>query len=228
MQLCEDGSLRLSPSDLTAYLACRHLTTLSLEVARRRRVKPHVREALAELVADKGDVHEQRYLEYLRTEGREVVEIALPELPAAFEAAYATTVAAMRAGADVIYQATFSRAGWRGRADFVVRVDEPSDLGAWSYEPWDTKLARTAKPAAVLQLAWYAGEIEYVQGRPPDQLHVVLGTSEVETYRPSDVEAYLRIAQRRLRDHVEETPVTYPWPCEHCSRCDFVPVCRER
>ncbi len=41
----------------------------------------------------------------------------------------------MRAGAEVIYQATFARDGWRGRADFLVRVDEPSDLGAWSYEP---------------------------------------------------------------------------------------------
>ena len=116
----------------------------------------------------------------------------------------------MRAGADVIYQATFSRDGWRGRADFLVRVDEPSDLGAWSYEPYDTKLARSAKPAAVLQLAWYAGEIAAVQGRLPERLHVVLGTTEVETYRPADVEAYLRIAQRRLRRHVEERPGDVP------------------
>ena len=57
---------------------------------------------------------------------------------------------------------------------------------------------------------------------------MVLGTSEVESYRPADVDAYLRIAQRRLRSHVEERPETYPWPCEHCSRCDFVSVCRER
>ena len=115
------------------------------------------------------------------SEGREVVEIELPKRTARFEEAHAATVAAMRAGADVIYQATFARDGWRGRADFVVRVDEPSDLGAWSYEPYDTKLARSAKPAAVLQLAWYAREIAAVQGRLPERLHVVLGTSEVET-----------------------------------------------
>src|SRR5207244_8132532 len=96
-----------------------------------------------------------------------------------------------------IYQATFSRDGWRGRADFLVRVEQPSELGGWSYEPWDTKLARGAKPAAVLQLAWYAGEIAEVQGRPPERLHVVLGTTEVESYRPADGDAYLRGAQRR-------------------------------
>ena len=66
----------------------------------------------------------------------------------------------MRAGADVIYQATFARDGWRGRADFLIRVDEPSpSLGAWSYEVWDTKLARSAKPAAVLQLTFYSQEV---------------------------------------------------------------------
>src|SRR5207244_784107 len=108
----------LSPSDLSNYLACPHLTTLELETAHRRRTKPYIREALGQLVADKGDLHEKRYLEYLRAEGRKIVTIELPEGPAAFEEAHETTVSAMRAGADVIYQATFARAGWRGRADF--------------------------------------------------------------------------------------------------------------
>ena len=189
---------------------------------------PVTERRLRQLVADKGDLHEKRYLEHLRSAERDLIEIELRRSPEAFEEAHAATVAAMRGGAEVIYQATFSRGGWRGRADFVVRVDEPSDLGAWSYEPYDTKLARTAKPAAVLQLAWYAGEIAAIQGRPPERVHVVLGTTEVETYRPADVDAYLRVAQRRLRSQVAERPETYPWPCEHCARCDFIAVCRER
>jgi predicted RecB family nuclease len=228
MQRSNHGRLHVSPSDLTAYLACPHLTTLSLEVALGRREQPHQREALAQLVADKGDLHEQRYLEHLRREGKQVVEIELPKQSGAFGEAHAATVAAMRNGVEVIYQATFARNGWRGRADFLVRVEEASELGAWSYEPYDTKLARTAKPAAVLQLAWYAVEIGAVQGRLPERLHVVLGTSEIESYRPADVDAYLRSAQRRLRLHVVEQPETYPWPCEHCSRCDFVSICNER
>ena len=59
----------------------------------------------------------------------------------------AETLAAMRAGADVIYQATFFDGRWRGHADFLVRVEVPSDLGPWSYEVWDTKLARHVKGA---------------------------------------------------------------------------------
>src|SRR5713101_6963721 len=106
MQL-RDGQLSLSPSDLSNYLACRHLTSLELEVADGVRRKPHTREALAQLIAEKGDLHERRYLEHLIGEGREVVVVELPERSGAFDEAHATTVAAMRAGADIIYQATF-------------------------------------------------------------------------------------------------------------------------
>ena len=34
MRISDDGTLVLSPSDLSAHLACEHLTTLSLRVAR--------------------------------------------------------------------------------------------------------------------------------------------------------------------------------------------------
>jgi uncharacterized protein len=204
------------------------LTSLELEAALGERERPYTREALADLIAQKGDLHEARYLDHLRAEGRQVVEIELPRGDGAFEAAHAATVAAMRDGAEIVYQATFARDGWRGRSDFLVRVDEPSDLGGWSYEPHDTKLARSAKPAAVLQLAWYAEEVAAVQGRLPERVHVVLGTRETETFRPDDVAAYLRTAQRRLRRHVEARPETYPWPCEQCSRCEFISVCRQR
>ncbi len=225
------GSIVLSPSDLTAYLACPHLTTLTLEVCLGARARPFGRDPLAALIAEKGDLHEARHLAGLRDAGCQVVVIDPPGGtggPNAYATAHDSTVSAMRDGAQIIYQATFSRDGWTGRADFLVRVDEPSDLGAWSYEPHDTKLARSAKPAAVLQLAWYAAEVGHVQGRTPSYVHLVLGTGEGDRYRPGDVSAYLRMAQEGLRQHVTERPKTYPWPCEHCSRCDFSAVCRQR
>ena len=149
MQL-RKGQLVLSPSDLTNYLACRHLAALEFDAARGKRTKPHTREALTQLIAEKGELHEQRYLEYLKAQGCGIVEVELPHHANAFEEAHATTVAAMRAGAEVIYQATFVRAGWGGRADFVIRVDEPSDLGHWSYEPWDTKLGSNFTSVALV------------------------------------------------------------------------------
>ncbi|HYX84280.1 MAG TPA: TM0106 family RecB-like putative nuclease [Gaiellales bacterium] len=227
MQL-RDGHLWLSPSDLSAHLACAYLTRLELEMARGERSRPHGREELADLVARKGDEHEARFLAALRQDGRTVVDVTA-EGEQDFDAAARATEAAMRAGADVIYQATFAHDGWRGRADFVMRVDEPqSDLGPWSYEVWDTKLARSAKPAAVLQLTFYSQQVARIQGRLPDRLHVVPGTGIVETFRPADFDAFLRTAQRRLRAFLDAPPRIYPWPCQHCSRCDYIPVCRRR
>ena len=175
MQL-HDGHVWLSPSDLSAHLACPYLTRLELEATRKERDRPHGRDKLADLVAKKGDEHEVAFLAELEADGREVVEIPFEE--GRFDRAAARTEAAMRAGADVIYQATFARDGWRGRADFLIRVEEPSpNLGACSYEVWDTKLARSAKPAAVLQLTFYSEEVARIQGRLPDRLHVVPGLS---------------------------------------------------
>jgi len=225
MQL-RDGHLWLSPSDLSAHLACPYLTRLELEAARAERSRPHGRDKLADLVAKKGDEHEAAFLADLQAEDREVVEIPFDD--GGFEQAATRTEAAMRAGADVIYQATFARDGWRGRADFLIRVEEPSDLGTWSYEVWDTKLARSAKPAAVLQLTFYSEEVARIQGRLPERLHVVPGTMIVETYRPGDFAAFLRTAQNRLRTYLAAPPDIYPWPCGHCSRCDYIPVCRQR
>ncbi|HET7171892.1 MAG TPA: TM0106 family RecB-like putative nuclease [Gaiellales bacterium] len=226
MQL-RDGHLWLSPSDLSAHLACPYLTRLEFEAARKERSRPHGREELADLVAKKGDEHEAAFLVDLQADGRQVVEIRFDDHD--FARAHAATEAAMRAGADVIYQATFARDGWRGRADFLIRVEEPSaNLGKWSYEVWDTKLARSAKPAAVLQLTFYSGEVARIQGRLPDRLHVVPGTRIVETFRPNDFTAFLRTAQNRLRRYLDRFPDTYPWPCQHCSRCDYRQVCEAR
>ena len=56
----------------------------------------------------------------------------------------------MRAGVDVVYQAMFAD-DWLGHVDFLRKVDVPSALGPWSYEPLDTKLAHRVKPHFVVQ-----------------------------------------------------------------------------
>ena len=62
-----------------------------------------------------------------------------------------------------------------GYPDFLVRVESPSELGAWSYEPWDTKLARHPKPYFLVQLCCYAEMLERAQGVRPQWLRIVPG-----------------------------------------------------
>jgi predicted RecB family nuclease len=86
------------------------------------------------------------------------------------------TLAAMRRGEQIIYQGYLEYGKFGGYPDFLVRVDRPSQVGAWSYEPWDTKLARHPKPYFLIQLCAYADLLESLQGVRPSNVRVVLGT----------------------------------------------------
>jgi uncharacterized protein len=142
------------------------------------------------------------------------------------------TAAAMRSGADVIFQATFFDGRWRGHADFLLRrEDRPSDLGSWSYDIADTKLARRVKAAAILQMCVYGDLLEQIQGIPPETVSVVTGDGVMRPHRLADYAAYYRAARRRFEDRVfdgEELPATYPEPVDHCRVCPWFSVCIER
>jgi uncharacterized protein len=219
------GTLVLSPSDLTAFLACEQRTALDRQVALGLLDRPAQDDPELEILRRRGDEHEHRELERLRAEGRTVVEIQTRGgTPDDLLAAEAETLAAMRSGADVIFQATFFDGRWRGHADFLLKVDVPSDLGAWSYEVADTKLARRAKPAAVIQLCSYTEHVARLQGRWPDEVEVVTGDGERHRHRVADALSYHRAAKERLEAFVAE-PVVAPDPVPHCAVCPWVERC---
>jgi uncharacterized protein len=225
--LSRDGRILLSPSDLNDYVECEHRTTLARQVALGERDKPHVADEGAKLLADKGVVHELDFLARMHEEGREVVEIPLDERWD-FETAAARTVEAMRAGADVIAQATFVDGRWRGRADFLLRTPGASKLGSWRYEPLDAKLARAEKPTYVLQLCFYGDGIAAVQGVRPEHMHVFLGVGETRALRYDDFAAYYRRVRARFESAIASPGATEPYPVEHCALCEFRGVCHER
>jgi uncharacterized protein len=221
------GRIFLSPSDLNDYVNCRHLTTLAREVARGERGWPRRSEESAKLLQEKGELHELHFLEQLRSEGRDVVDIAKDDAWD-FDKAAVRTRQAMGAGADVISQATFVVGRWRGRADFLLKVQRKTDLGPWGYEALDAKLARAEKPTYVLQLCFYSDGIHAVQGEHPEHMHVHLGTGEPRRLRYDDFAAYYRRARRRFEDAIASAAPTEPWPVEHCGLCDFHNVCKAR
>jgi predicted RecB family nuclease len=213
-----DGHLVLSPSDVTGFLGCEHSTALSLKVARGELARPAVANEQAELVFRKGLEHEHAYLDRLRAAGREVVEISLePDLD--WERAARETEEAIHAGVDVVYQGALVADGWRGVADFLER--QPDGV----YEAVDTKLARHAKPAYILQLCFYSGQLARIQEREPEQIHVLLGNGARRTFRPQEFAAYARRVRRRLERFVAERPHTRPYPCDQCGICEFKPIC---
>jgi uncharacterized protein len=206
------GTRYLSPTQLAVFLACEHATALQLAGT----PKPAEVDPQVELVRRKGEEHERAYLEHLRGAYHTIREITIDD---GFEAAAAATEEALREGVDVVYQGAFVDGHWRGIADFLIRRPDGT------YEALDTKLARHAKPAYILQLCFYNEQLARIQGSEPKQIHVLLGSGEHASFRPEEFAAYYRRVRSRLEAFVADPPQTEPWPNEHCGVCDFKARC---
>ncbi|HZU88312.1 MAG TPA: TM0106 family RecB-like putative nuclease, partial [Stellaceae bacterium] len=219
------GGLLLSASDLVNFLGCAHTSYLDL----RQLTEPVAvsgPDEVTALLMEKGIAHERAYLDTLKASRRAVVEIKGEGLTLMDRVAL--TRNAMQSGAAVIYQGALATARWSGYADFLVRVEEESKLGPWSYEAIDTKLARHAKPEHVVQLATYTRLIGIEQGRMPAQLHVLLGDNKRVSLRVADFIHYHAIAQTRLEAFTTSPPVcSTAEPCGHCAQCRWIDRCQE-
>jgi len=158
-----------SATDIANFLDCRHLTTLDRTEGEGTICKPSFPDSGTDLLRKRGLQHEQTYLFALKETQNEVVEIP-GDIP--WADAVLRTVDAMRRGVYAIYQATFQDQLWGGRADFLIRVDAPSALGAWSYEVIETKLARSAKARAIIQLCFYSDAVSRIQVFNPQWMHL--------------------------------------------------------
>ena len=228
-----DGVPVFSPSDLTGYLACDHLLTLELRAMSGELTRPEREDPELAILAKRGMEHETRYLEQLRADGRSITVVGADRGELAglsgLRELHDETVAALHAGSDVIYQGAFFDGRWQGFADFLLRVEIPSALGAYSYEVADTKLARHAKAAALLQTCAYTAQLEAIQGTTPEWIHVVLGDRSTASFRYRDYAAYFRAVRDRFNDATSARGrSTYPDRVEHCEVCRWSDRCTEQ
>ncbi len=206
-----DGTLHFSPSDLTVWLEGEFATWMdrfALEQPLSPGLAPDPEDPELALRARKGDEHEARYVARLRAEGRQVVEI-----PKRAPDSVAQTLAAMRAGAEIIFQGHLDDGTLHGYPDFLVRKEGASSLGAFHYEAWDTKLARSARPYFLVQLCAYAELLEGIQGRRPEEITFVLGDGQESRYRTDDFFYYYRRLKQDFRAfHARWSPTERPSP----------------
>ncbi len=226
-----------SATDLVGFLECGHLSRLDRARAAGLIAAPFVDDPVLDRIAKRGELHERRYLDSLVRDGHLVTKIALDEsLPyaARIESGRDATLAAMRAGDAVIYQAVLHDGRRTGFADFLRRVERPSGLGCWSYEVWDTKLARHAKASAILQLCMYSDLVEQIQAAAPEFMHLALGgiARETVSFRVADYAAYYRYVAASFEEFLDSEPVAVPDsspdPVSHCQVCRWSQSCTER
>ena len=235
-----------SASDLLSWLGCHHRTALDARALAEPDLRAYLKERRATAVllqpdgedgdsfdspaAARGDMHEKAMLEGLRALGCDIVEIDRPvdHTAAAIRERAGQTVDALRAGAEVVFQATLLDAPWFGYADFLVRVDGvPSTLGDYAYEVRDTKLARHPSASALLQMAHYGAILTGIQGTPPPRLCIWLGTGEEYSWDYSDAAPYLLEARTRFLSFREMDPPTQPEPVAACPTCRWLEWCEQ-
>jgi uncharacterized protein len=198
-----DGTFRFSPRDLVAYLDGDFAAWCERTQAERGRARGAGSDEVQWVIPDEGDPelelakrmgeeYERRYLAGIRERYPAIVELdrADPDGPR-------RTLAAMDSGAPVIYQAHLVADGWGGFPDFLYRCDgNGCACGGWHYTPWDTKLARSAKPAFLLQLCAYADLLEAIRGYRPGEVVFVFGHGEERPYPTGRYFYYYRRLRR--------------------------------
>ena len=152
MQKIKD-TIYYAASDIVNFLECEHLTALDL-INLETPLPQAEDDDEAILYQQKGIAHEAAYVDHLRNSVSCLVDVS--GYRDDLDAAVAATQNAMRAGADIIYQAALREGCFIGHADFLRRVSTPSRLGNFNYEVIDTKLARSAKAAYLIQLCFYS------------------------------------------------------------------------
>lgn len=179
----ENYSILYSASDLIVFMSDRFSSWMD-----RRFLEdpdcppPDTPEASLAIIQKHGIRHEEDLLKELEGEGADIKVVSTKDRGLAL----AETLAAMKAGRQIIYQAYLRHDKFAGYADFLVRSEGPSALGNYHYEVWDSKLARKTKPYFLVQLSCYAEMLEQIQGLLPRHVAVILGSKERKRLLLSD------------------------------------------
>ncbi|GAA1117889.1 TM0106 family RecB-like putative nuclease [Arthrobacter flavus] len=226
--------LVFSATDLVTAADCEYrlLSVLDEKLGRSTRPDFDV-DAMLERTAVLGDVHERKVLDALVAEhgpwnpaaGTGVYDV----VPAAgmeralLEDKHRESIAALRSGADVVFQAAFFDGQFHGRSDFLVKTAEGS------YAVWDTKLARHAKVSALLQLAAYGDQLLAAGIPTASEVTLVLGNGAHSIHSLSDILPVFRERRDRflrLISRHRHQPEPVRWGSADHSACGRCPYCQ--
>ncbi len=202
-----DNTIVYSASDLSAAAGCELAVLRTLDRKLGRVVQESESDAMLQRVAHLGEAHEARVLtDYREAHGSwtparagGVAEIAVTRdySAASLRARLDETLAALRGGADVVFQGSFFDGRFHGRSDFLVRRGD-------AYAVFDTKLARHAKITALLQLAAYADQLERAGIAVHPQVGLILGDGAESLHDVRDLLPVYRERRVRLQAILDE------------------------
>src|ERR1700740_1771200 len=219
--------IRLAATDLSNHLACRHVTTLDLQVLRGERRAPDWAAPDLGVIRARGERHDKAYLAHLQ-QNEKLAVVTLSAIKGEKEL-LEETQKCMAQGVEVIAQGALASGEWFGRPDVLRRAAKRGAKWDWSYEVADTKLARETKAATILQISLYSELLAEIQGREPEWMWAIPPGEdfEGEAYRVAEYAAYFRYVKGRLARAVQNGSGngTYPEPVPHCDVCRWFREC---
>jgi predicted RecB family nuclease len=218
-----DGKVIYSASDLAAAARCEYALLRAFDAKLDRGPMVSVEDELLARTATLGDEHERRQLDDLRTEfGGDVTIIGRPPYTdSGLRAAFDQTMRAVERRSPVIYQAAMFDGRFAGFADFLV-------LDGDRYRLRDTKLARSVKVEALLQLAAYADTLAQAGIPVAPEVELMLGDGAVASYRTDEllpVYRPRREALERLLDGHLAGGTAVSWEDAEVRACFRCPEC---
>lgn len=226
-----DGTVVYSASDLAAAARCEYALLRAFDAKLSWGPPIAADDDLLARAARLGDDHEQRHLDQLRVEvGENAVRIGRPaHSREALVAAAEATRAAVDDRAPMIAQAAMFDGRFVGFADFLVLEKD-------GYRLRDTKLARSVKVTALLQLAAYADALRNAGVPVLDEVELALGNGTLVPYPMSELLPVYRSRRAVLENLLDEhfaggVPVRWGdasvWACLRCPECDAEIQARE-
>ncbi|MGM7669042.1 TM0106 family RecB-like putative nuclease [Microbacterium sp. A93] len=195
-----------SATDLKAAAECEFAWARAIDakLGRVPAVEQPVDATLAR-AAKLGDAHELKVLEAYRerfgTDAVYEVSKVSSADPAALAAVVAETGEALRSDAKVLFQGAFSTDEFVGFADFLLREDD----GRWRVQ--DSKLARTARVTALMQLAAYVDQLDGLGIPRSDRVDLILGDGTISTHAVDDLLPLFHVRRTRLRAVIADRDV---------------------
>jgi predicted RecB family nuclease len=216
-----DDRVVYSASDLAAAARCEYALLRSFDAQLGWGPPVAAQDELLARTAKLGGEHEQRHLDKLRDDDS-VAIIGRPKYTVAeLTAAAEQTMRAVERRAPVIYQAAMFDGRFVGFADFLV-------FDGTQYRLRDTKLARSVKVEALLQLAAYADTLSAAGVPVAPEVELVLGDGATATYRVDELlPVYLprRAALQRLLDDHLARGAAVTWEDDEVRACFRCPEC---
>lgn len=220
-------SIVYSASDLAASARCEYALLREFDAKLGWGQQVTVTDELLERTATLGDEHERRRLDQLRDEHGDGVAIIGRPVPFTVENVTAAAVQTRRKiddRAPVLCQAAMFDGRFVGFADFLVLRDG-------MYQVSDTKLARSAKVTALLQIAAYADTLAQAGVPMHPEAELILGNGTAVTYHVDELIPVYREQRGRLQrllDAHYALGVPARWEDAGVRACFRCPVCQEQ